>query len=155
MVYFISQQHNILLPGISKMVLQLFPMPLYSLIITAVHFIVPNWEIAAKLISITSVVLSTIPPISFWPPNFLIAKQLFGPALRLLSHPHLMTGLLMWFVVLFCFFVLWAVYFAQNAIVSKDLSFLSNSSFSCFLFLKNRGCNYHSVLFLFLLYVWS
>ena len=39
----------------------IYPMPFYSLILTAVHFIIPDWVIAARLISFTTLVLTIIP----------------------------------------------------------------------------------------------
>ena len=121
--------------------LQFFPMPLYSLIITAVHFIVTNWEIAAKLISITSMVLATIP-------LYLLTTELFNRKAAFWACLAFAVSPLPndWAVdvirgPIFVFFVLWAVYFAQNAIVSKrPIFFFLTAIFSCFsLFLRIEG----------------
>lgn len=41
--------------------LAVYPMPLYPLLITVSHFVIPDWELAAKLISTASMVLVLIP----------------------------------------------------------------------------------------------
>ena len=41
--------------------LALFPLPLYSYLLSVIHNFVPNWIIAARFISITTLVLSVIP----------------------------------------------------------------------------------------------
>ncbi len=41
--------------------IELYPMPLYPLILTAVHKIIPDWIMASYFVSITSMVLATIP----------------------------------------------------------------------------------------------
>jgi len=121
--------------------LELFPMPLYSLIITAVHFIVSNWEVAAKLISITSVVLATIP-------LYLLTTELFNRKAAFWACLAFAVSPLPndWAVdvvrgPIFVFFVLWAVYFAQNAVASKrPIFFFLTALFSCFsLFLRIEG----------------
>ena len=131
--------------------LQLFPMPLYSLIITAVHFIVPNWEIAAKLISITSMVLATIP-------LYLLTTELFNRKAAFWACLAFAVSPLPndWAVdvirgPIFVFFVLWAVYFAQNAIVSKrPIFFFLTALFSCFsFFLRIEGVIIISFFFFF------
>jgi len=121
--------------------LELFPMPLYSLIITVVHFLVPNWEVAAKLISISSVVLATI-PLYLLTTELFNRKAAFWACLAFAISPlpndwavDVVRG------PIFVFFVLWAVYFAQNAIVSKrPIFFFLTALFSCFsLFLRIEG----------------
>ena len=116
-------------------------MPLYSLIITAVHFIVPNWEVAAKLISITSMVLATIP-------LYLLTTELFNRKAAFWACLAFAVSPLPndWAVdvirgPIFVFFVLWAVYFAQNAIISKrPIFFFLTAFFSCVsLFLRIEG----------------
>jgi len=120
---------------------ELFPMPLYSLIITVVHFIVPNWEVAAKLISITSVVLATI-PLYLLTTELFNRKAAFWACLAFAISPlpndwavDVVRG------PIFVFFVLWAVYFAQNAVASKrPIFFFLTALFSCFsLFLRIEG----------------
>jgi 4-amino-4-deoxy-L-arabinose transferase-like glycosyltransferase len=41
--------------------IELYPMPAYPLLITAMHFIIPNWIAAARVIGIASLVLASIP----------------------------------------------------------------------------------------------
>lgn len=51
--------------------LAVYPMPVYSLLITLVHTVIPDWIWAAYFISITSMVLATIP-------LYHLTKKLFG-----------------------------------------------------------------------------
>jgi hypothetical protein len=51
--------------------LALYPMPVYSFLIMLVHFLIPNWVLAARIISITSLVFVLFP-------LYLITKELFG-----------------------------------------------------------------------------
>lgn len=51
--------------------LALYPMPAYSLLIALTHTVIPNWISAAYFISITSMVLATIP-------LYHLTKKLFG-----------------------------------------------------------------------------
>ena len=116
--------------------LALFPMPLYSLMITSVHFFVPNWEIAAKLISFTSMVLATI-PLYFLTIHLFSRRAAFWACLAFAVSPlpndwalDVIRG------PVFVFFVLWTVYFAQNAIESKKpIFFFLTALFSCVSFL--------------------
>ncbi|MBW2344631.1 MAG: glycosyltransferase family 39 protein [Deltaproteobacteria bacterium] len=101
----------------------LHPMPAYPFLIAIVHFIIPNWVAAAKVISISTSILVLIP-------LYLLAKDLFdrkaafwgclafafapfpnGCAVEVIRGPS------------FLFFLAWAVYFAGRAIESTRLIF--------------------------------
>ncbi len=112
--------------------LALYPMPLFSLIITFVHFFVPDWEIAGKLISLTSIVLATIPlylltadifnrKAAFWASiTFAVSPLPNEWAVDVIRDP------------VFVLLVLWSVYFAENAFRSKrPVFFLLTAFFSC------------------------
>ena len=113
--------------------LALFPMPLYSLLIASVHFFIPNWELAAKFISITSVALATIPLYFLTNELFFNRRVAFWACLAFAVSPlpndwavDVVRG------PIFVFFVLWTVYFAQNAVVSKrPVFFFLTALFSC------------------------
>lgn len=101
------------------------PMPFYSFIITIVHFVIPNWLIAARIISILSLVLAVIP-------LYLITAEMFNKkaafwaclAFTLSPEPsQLAMEVLRDPVFLLC--LLWAVYFAQRAIQKKEVLFFS------------------------------
>jgi len=51
--------------------LALYPMPVYPLLLALIHFLIPDWIIAGYAISITSMVLATIP-------LYYLTKSLFG-----------------------------------------------------------------------------
>jgi hypothetical protein len=134
-LYITAAQH--FAAGHFKEGLALFPMPLYSLLIAMVHFPVPNWEVAAKLISLTSVVLATIP-------LYLLTVDLFNRrvafwACLLLAVSPLPND---WAVdvvrgPVFVFFFLWAVYFAVKTIdTPKPVLFLLTAICSCLAFLS-------------------
>ena len=134
--------------------LALYPMPLYSFFITVVHFLVPDWVLAARFISFAFMVLSIIPlylisqdlfdrRIAFWAclafalsplPNSWVAYATRGPV--------------------FIFFFAWAVYFALKAIRFKRLGFFVLSAvFSWFsIFLRREGIIFIPTFFFFLLY---
>ena len=100
--------------------LAVYPMPLYSLLITGVHFVIPDWELTAKLISTTSMVLVIIP-------LYLLTTHLFNRrvafwaclALALAPVPNdwsvdVIRG------PIFVFFAVLTVYVAQMAIDLKS-----------------------------------
>ncbi|MGB9499111.1 MAG: ArnT family glycosyltransferase [Dissulfuribacterales bacterium] len=131
--------------------LALFPMPLYSFLITSVHFFVPDWEAAAKLISIASVVLTTI-PLYLLTTDLFNRRAAFWGCLAFAVSPlpndwalDVIRG------PVFVFFVLWAVYFAQNAIESKrPVFFFLTALFSCVsLLLRTEGVILIPFFFLF------
>ncbi len=111
----------------------LYDMPLYPLIITLFHFLVPSWEVSAKLVSLTCVVLATI-PLYLLTTDLFNRRAAFWACLALAISPHPND----WAVdvirgPIFVFFVLWAVYFAQNAVYSKKpILFFLTALFSFF-----------------------
>jgi len=135
--------------------LALYPMPIYSFFITLVHFLISDWVLAARLISLTFLVLSIIPlylisqdlfdhPIAFWGclafalaplPNSWVAYATRGPV--------------------FIFFFAWAVYFALKAIRFKKPGFFVLSAvFSWFsILLRLEGIIFIPAFFLFLAYL--
>jgi len=102
--------------------LALYPMPLFSLLITAVHFVVHNWVLAGRFLSSTALLVALIPlymltselfnrKAAFWAcllfslapaPNIWAVDIIRGPA--------------------FVFFFAWAVFFAQRSIRSIKLT---------------------------------
>jgi len=105
--------------------LAIYQMPLFPLLITAVHFVVHNWIFAARLVSSAALVMALIPlymltselfnrKAAFWAcllfslapePNLWAADIIRGPA--------------------FVFFLAWAAFFAQRSIQSiKPTDFL-------------------------------
>ena len=105
--------------------LAIYQMPLFPLLITAVHFVVHNWVFAARLVSSAALVMALIPlymltselfnrKAAFWAcllfsiapaPNIWAADIIRGPA--------------------FVFFLAWAAFFAQRSIQSiKPTDFL-------------------------------
>jgi 4-amino-4-deoxy-L-arabinose transferase-like glycosyltransferase len=104
-------------------------MPLYSLIIAIVNFVIRDWLLSARLISIGALVLAVIP-------LYLITKDLFGrkaafwgclafsfvPEVNQLAMEVLRDS-----VFIFC--LLWSIYFAQRAIQKKELIFFFLAAF--------------------------
>lgn len=94
----------------------IYPMPFYSLILTAVHFIIPDWVIAARLISYTTLVLTIIPvylltehifnrKAAFWASfAFALAPVTNGWVMNVTRGP------------VFILFFIWAVYYSIQAI---------------------------------------
>jgi len=101
----------------------LHSMPAYPFLIAIVHFLVPNWVAAAKLISITTSILVLIPlyllakdlfdrKVAFWAClAFALAPFPNGCAAEVIRGPS------------FLFLMAWAVYFAGHAIQSTRLFF--------------------------------
>jgi hypothetical protein len=101
----------------------LYPLPAYPFLLAIVHFFIPNWVAAAKLISITTSILVLIP-------LYLLAKNLF-------DRKAAFWGCLAFAVAPFpnecavevirgpcyLFFFAWAVFFAARAIRSTKLNF--------------------------------
>ena len=69
LLYISAAQH--FASGYFKEGLVLYPMPLYPFLITIVHFIISDWVLAARLISLVSLILAIIP-------LYLISKELFN-----------------------------------------------------------------------------
>ncbi|MCK5077138.1 MAG: glycosyltransferase family 39 protein, partial [Calditrichia bacterium] len=91
-------------------------MPFYSLILTAAHFIIPDWVIAARLISYTALVL-TIIPVYLLTEHIFNRKAAFWASLAFALAP-VPNG---WVVnvtrgPIFILFFIWAVYYSIQAI---------------------------------------
>jgi len=134
--------------------LALYPMPLYSFLITIVHFIISDWVLAARLISLLSMVLAIIP-------LYLISKELFNYRIAFWGCiAFALTPLPNSWVVyvtrgpVFIFFFAWAVYFALKAIRSKKTGFfVLTAVFSWFtILLRLEGIIFIPAFFFFLLY---
>jgi len=135
--------------------LALYPMPLYSFLITIVHFIISDWVLAARLISLLSMVLAIIP-------LYLISKELFNYriafwgclAFALAPLPNSWVA----YVIRgpsFIFFFAWAVYFSLKAIrLKKPGFFVLTAVFSWFsILLRLEGIIFIPAFFLFLAYL--
>jgi 4-amino-4-deoxy-L-arabinose transferase-like glycosyltransferase len=117
--------------GAFKEALSIYGMPLYPLLITLTHYVIPNWIAAARVISIFSSVLTIIP-------LYLLTKELFyrqaavwacaAFALLPLSN-HWSVGVLR--DPLFLFFLAWSIYFANRAITSRKSIHFLLSSLTC------------------------
>ncbi len=134
--------------------LALYPMPLYSFFITMVHFLISDWVLAARCISLTFLVLSIIP-------LYLISQDLFNRriafwgclAFALAPLPN------SWVVNVargpgFIFFFAWAVFFALKAVrFKKPVFFVLTAVFSWFsVYLRREGIIFIPTFFFFLLY---
>ncbi len=97
----------------------LYPMPLYSLMIAAVHFFVPNWVAAARLLSFVSMVLCLI-PLYLLTRNLFNRKAAFWAGLAFAVAP-LPNKWIMDVIrdPVYILFLMWAVYFAHKSIESK------------------------------------
>jgi len=102
--------------------LALYPMPLFSLLITAVHFVVHNWVLAGRFLSSTALLMALIP-------LYMLTSELFNRKaafwacllFSLAPAPNI------WSVDIirgpaFVFFFAWAAFFAQRSIRSIKLT---------------------------------
>ncbi|MBW1820487.1 MAG: glycosyltransferase family 39 protein [Deltaproteobacteria bacterium] len=153
LLYISAAQH--FASGYFKEGLVLYPMPLYPFLITIVHFIISDWVLAARLISLVSLVLAIIP-------LYLISKELFGNRIAFWGClAFALTPLPNSWVVyvtrgpVFIFFFAWAVYFALKAIrIKKPGFFVLAAVFSWFsILLRLEGIIFIPAFFFFLLYV--
>lgn len=103
--------------------LALYPMPLYPFLITIVHFLISDWVLAARFISLSFLVLSIIP-------LYLISKDLFNNRVAFwgcfaFALSPLPTSWVAYVIrePAFIFLLAWAGYFAQRAIRFKRLTF--------------------------------
>ena len=103
--------------------LSLYPMPLYSFLITIVHFLISDWVLAARLISLIFLILTIIP-------LYLISKDLFDKRIAFWGCLAFVLAPLptSWVVYVtrgpvFIFFFAWAVYCALKAIRHKKPGF--------------------------------
>ena len=134
--------------------LALYPMPLYSFLITIVHFLISDWVLAARFISLIFLILTIIP-------LYLISKDLFDKRIAFwgclaFALAPLPTS---WVVYVtrgpvFIFFFAWAVYFALKAIrLKKPGFFVLTAVFSWFsILLRLEGIIFIPAFFFFLLY---
>lgn len=109
--------------------LGIFPMPFYSLLIAIVHFLIPDWAIAARLISASFIVFTLIP-------LYLLTKELFNRkaafwacfAFALAPASNSMAD-----AVIrdpgFIFCVAWSVYFALRSSQSPRIVFFAATAF--------------------------
>jgi 4-amino-4-deoxy-L-arabinose transferase-like glycosyltransferase len=103
--------------------LSVYPMPLYSLLIAGAHFLIPNWELAAKCISTVSMVLVTI-PLYFLTTHLFNRRIAFWTCLALALAPvpndwsvDVIRG------PIFVFFAVLTVYVAQKALDFPKLKY--------------------------------
>ena len=110
-----------------------FHMPFYPLLIVFAHYIVPNWVVAAHLVSLLTSVF-TIIPLYLLARDFFSRESAVGACIAFTLIPlsnHLSVEVIK--DPSFLFFFAWAVYFAQRAIHSKKLIyFFLASLFSLF-----------------------
>jgi len=121
LLYISAAQH--FASGYFKEGLALYPMPLYPFLIAIVHFVISDWVLAARLISLVSLVLAIIP-------LYLISKELFNYRIAFWGClAFALTPLPNSWVVyvtrgpVFIFFFAWAVFFALKAIRLKKPGF--------------------------------
>ncbi len=103
--------------------LSLYPMPLYPVLIAIVHFIIPHWVMAARVISYMSLVLLVIPlyhlinhlfrrGAAFWGSfAFALAPMPNGWVVEVIRGPC------------FVFVLAWTVYFALLAVGSEGIKY--------------------------------
>lgn len=110
----------------------LYPMPFYSMMLCMAHFLVPHWEISAKLVSMASIIFATI-PLYLLTADLFHRRAAFWACLAFAVMPlandwavDVLRG------PVFVFFLLWAVYFMEHALISKQLvHFFLGAMFSC------------------------
>jgi len=99
--------------------LAMYPMPFYPSLIGFVHYFVPNWLIAARLISLLSLVLVVIPLYMLIRDLFNRRAAFWGCLMFALSPLSMSLTTEVMREPIFALFFVWAVYFAQKAIYSK------------------------------------
>ena len=109
--------------------LSVFPMPFYSLLIAIVHFLIPDWAIAARLVSASFIVFTLIP-------LYLLTKELFDQkaafwaclAFTLAPFPNsLADSVIRDPGFIFC--TAWAVYFALQSSQSPRIILFAATAF--------------------------
>jgi len=152
LLYISAAQH--FASGHFKEGLALYPMPLYPFLITIVHFIISDWVLAARFISLISLVLAIIP-------LYLISKELFNCCIAFWGClAFALTPLPNSWVVyvtrgpVFIFFFAWVIYFSLKAIrLKKPGFFVLTAIFSWFsILLRLEGIIFIPAFFFFLLY---
>ena len=109
--------------------LYIFPMPFYSLLIAIVHFLIPDWAAAARVISVTFIVFTLIP-------LYLLTKELFDQkaafwaclAFTLAPVPNSWADSVIRDPG-FIFCTAWAVYFALRSSQSPRIILFSATAF--------------------------
>ena len=117
--------------GSYREALDIYGMPLYPMLIALTHYVVPNWIVAARLVSITASIFTIIPLYLLTEAIFHRKAALwacFAFALLPLSN-HLSVEVIR--DPLFLFFLAWSIYFANRAIHSKKLIHFLFSSLTC------------------------
>ena len=114
--------------GMNNEGLAIYPMPLYPYLISLMHRVIPDWVLAARLISYFSMTLAVIP-------LYRLSTDLFNRRAAFwgcLAFTLLPETLLHSNSVLrepgFCLFFMWAIYFALKTIQSKKLIHLFSSA---------------------------
>ncbi len=109
--------------------LAVYPIPTYPLLLAIVHFVIPHWVVAARLISVTFLVLAIIP--LYW-----LIKNSFGPVAAFWGSLALaLTPVTNSWVVevvrepVFIFFFALGVHFAQRANNSEGLKYFLSAAF--------------------------
>ena len=114
-----------LITGHFKEGLSIYPMPFYPLLIGIVHFLIPDWVAAARILSITFIVFTLIP-------LYLLSKELFDRkaafwaclAFAVAPVPNgWADGVMRDPGFIFC--MAWAVFFALRAIQSQRIIFFA------------------------------
>jgi 4-amino-4-deoxy-L-arabinose transferase-like glycosyltransferase len=131
----------------------IYPMPLYPLLIAAVHFLIPNWVLAARLISIFSLVLAII-PLYFLATDLFDRKAAFWACLAFTLAP--LPNKWVMYVIRgpgFLVFFACAVYFAQRAIRKPELKYFFGAVLAFWISIGFRieGIVFFPVYFFFLL----
>ena len=124
--------------GDFKAGLAVYPMPVYSLMITFVHFIIPDWIMAARIISTFSMTLAMI-PLYFLTRDLFDAKAAFWAciAFALSPLPNDWAGDVLRGPVFLLFFSI-AVYFSYSAIRREKIIFFFLSVFFSWFFVLLR-----------------
>jgi 4-amino-4-deoxy-L-arabinose transferase-like glycosyltransferase len=111
--------------------LAIYPMPFYSSLIALVHYFVPNWSIAARLISLASLVLVLIPLYMLITDLFNHRAAFWGCLMFALSPLSMRLTPEIMREPIFALFFVSAVYFAQKAVHSKRMvDLLATAAFS-------------------------
>jgi len=113
--------------------LALYPMPLFSLLITAVHFVVHNWVLAGRFLSSTALLMALIP-------LYMLTSELFNRKaafwacllFSLAPEPNILAVDIIRGPI-FLFLFAWTIYFAQRSIKSAKLTDLLLTVLSSYL----------------------
>ncbi|UCH23418.1 MAG: glycosyltransferase family 39 protein [Deltaproteobacteria bacterium] len=109
--------------GHFKEAIAIYPMPLYPLLIACIHFVIPDWVLAARLISSFSLVLVVI-PLYFLTADLFDRKAAFWACLAFTLAPLPNE----WVINVirdpgYVLFFVWTVHFAQRALRSPQLTY--------------------------------